>query len=581
MPVRAVLIGILQCFLIIYSANAQDRCAAIIQSNQQVTSSSDGVEDFLVEVSIQNLINAYERGDYTAEDIVRVSLARIEKYETSYNAFTEINEKALAQARDIDQRRKNGQKLGSLAGVPIIVKDAINVAGLPTSAAWSGLKKETGGIDLIPDVDSTVVARLRKAGAIIIGKGNMPAFGLDDARTLAPGHASWDGQTYNAFRRDMAPGGSSTGVATAVAASFVVGGIGEETAGSIQNPAAAQELVGVKPTFGLVPSSGVLPLSSLTNDTVGPMTRSVADAALLLNVMVGYSARDPKTLASVGNIPVTGYAADLNETALQGKRIGLFSKSWKNVTLTQEVQDLYDRVVHDLKSRGAIIIEDPFAGSGFTDIKRHRVSPDPKRFPLVYELNKYFRDLGPQSAVQSLSHLKEMTGRSPFDEGEAASWYWKIKYLSEWPKVSMYSKGGWPIWFKAIQETEAPEIELTFDGEPDLSGYTAARSEYLRIFKDAMEKHQLDALVMPQMYREIPDMAGSDWPGAVTVGAINGAGLPAIFVPAGRFKSGSPFSVAFIGPLWSEKLLFNLAYDYEQATKHRKTPVICVAGQRG
>src|SRR4051812_14956942 len=183
--------------------------------------------------------------------LTRSYLARIRKYEPAYNAFISMNPDALKEARAADARRAAGKRLGLLAGVPVVVKDSIDMAGLPTTGGWSELSRTAGGINLVPDRDAAVVTRLRKAGAVILGKTNLPIFSGSGDNA----NDSFAGPTYNVLNRRWAPGGSSTGTAAAVAAGFAVTGLAEETGGSIQNPAAAQSLVGVKPTFALVPSS--------------------------------------------------------------------------------------------------------------------------------------------------------------------------------------------------------------------------------------------------------------------------------------------------------------------------------------
>ena len=254
------------------------------------------------EITVDELLSGYESGDYTTEEVVQAHLDRIAKYEPKYNAFTVLNPNVLEEAREIDRKRKAGEKLGPLAGVPIVIKESVDVAGFPSTMGWEPLAPEKGGIALIPEKDAPVVARLKEAGALIIGKTNIPAFSASGTNAST----SWEGDTYNAFGRQFAPGGSSSGTAMAVSGNFAVLGIAEETGGSIQNPAAAQGVVGIKPTFGLVPNVGVVPLGGSTRDVIGPHARTVKDAARMLDVIAGYSHEDPKTVASIGNMPEGG-----------------------------------------------------------------------------------------------------------------------------------------------------------------------------------------------------------------------------------------------------------------------------------
>ena len=247
----------------------------------------------VVELTISDVQAGFAAGRFTSEALTLAFLARIEHYEPYYNAFTFMNPTALADARAIDIRRAAGEALGPLAGVPVVVKEAMDMVGFPSTGGWSGLNSATGGIDLFPERDAPVVARLKAAGAVILGRTNIPAFSHDGARA----NTSWDGPTFNAVDRSICPGASSSGTATAVSASFAVVGLAEETGGSIQNPGAAQSLVSVKPSFGLVPNTGVMPLAGSTRDVVGPHAKSVRDAALLLDVLAGYTPEDPKTVA--------------------------------------------------------------------------------------------------------------------------------------------------------------------------------------------------------------------------------------------------------------------------------------------
>ena len=254
----------------------------------------------------------------------------------------------------------------------MVVKEAMDFAGLPSTIGWAPLASAAGGVDLIPERDAPVVARLRAAGAIILGKTNIPAFSHDGARA----NTRWDGPTFNAVDRAIAPGASSSGTATAVSGGFAVVGLAEETGGSIQNPGAAQSLVSVKPTFALVPNVGVAPLAGSTRDVVGPHARTVTDAALLLDVLAGYTVEDPKTVASIGMIPAGGYASGLRPEALAGARLGVYGPGWRRQPLTPEAAALYEKTLAELRGLGAILVEDPFAGSGFADLALQDVEFD-------------------------------------------------------------------------------------------------------------------------------------------------------------------------------------------------------------
>ena len=501
----------------------------------------------IVNLTIGELQKGYAEGRYTAETITKLHLARIETYEPFYNAFTYMNPDALADARAIDARRAAGEALGPLAGVPVVVKEAMDVVGLPSTMGWKPLASAAGGVDLIPERDAPVVARLRAAGAVILGKTNIPAFSHDDARATS----SWDGPTFNAVDRRIAPGASSSGSATAVAASFAVVGLAEETGGSIQDPAAAQSLVGVKPTFALIPNTGVAPLAGSTRDVVGPLGRNVVDAALLLDALAGYTVEDPKTVASIGKRPKGGYTSLLKADALSGSRLGLYGPGWrKKLPLSAEAQRLYGVAAGELAASGATLIEDPFAGSGFAELAlADSVFDDRGLESIAYDLELFLRRLGSSAAANSFAGLKALVPENPFaPDGILGIHVKTLKGLAA-----------------SLENPTAP---------PDLSDFLALREAYLERFDAVMSAHGLDALAFPQSFAQIPGVFDKETFPATTVSEINIAGLPGVTVPAGRYANGAPFSLIFVGRMWSEAKLLALAYSYEQAHGHRIAPVL-------
>ena len=502
--------------------------------------------DFL-ELTIAEVQRGFAEGRFTAESLARAHLARIETYEPAYNAFTFMNPGALDEARAIDARRAAGEKLGPLAGVPVVVKEAMDFAGLPSTMGWARLASAAGGVDLIPERDAPVVKRLREAGAVILGKTNIPAFSHDGARA----NTSWDGPTYNAVDREVCPGASSSGTATAVAGGFAVVGLAEETGGSIQNPGAVQSLVSVKPTFALVPNTGVAPLAGSTRDVVGPHARNVTDAALLLDVLAGYTVEDPKTVAGIGKIPAGGYAHGLSREALSGARLGLYGPGWrKTCALTPETEALYAAACAELGRLGAVLIDDPFAGSGFVDLALENAEFDDRGLEsMVYDLEMFLRRLGPSAAASSFAALKALVPEDPFaPEG----------ILGGHAKSSAVLR-------RSLEEPTAP---------PDLSAFAKLRAQYLAAFEAVMAAHKLDALAFPQSFAAPPGvMEKTPYP-ATTVSEINIAGLPGVTVPAGRYAAGAPFGLILVGPMWSEAKLLNFAYAYEQAFPKRIRAVL-------
>jgi Asp-tRNA(Asn)/Glu-tRNA(Gln) amidotransferase A subunit family amidase len=331
-------------------------------------------------------------------------------------------------------------------------------------------------------------------------------------------------------------------------------GLAEETGGSIQNPASAQDLVGIKPTIGLVPNAGVMPLSG-NRDVVGPIARTVKDAALCLDVLAGYSPEDPKTLAGVGKKPVGGYTAQFGSRNLAGARIGLYGPGWRTQPLSAEASELYARAAKELVQRGAVLVDDPFADSGFAQLRQPTLpltNFDARGMESVpYDLQKYLERLGPDAALKSFADFAKATEKeSAFAPGGVLS------YLHNLPQFAA-----------ALRSPGTP---------PDLSDFIALKEAYLRIVDAVFAREQLDALVFPQMREELPVTRGGTIQ-ETTVGELNIAGLPAVAVPAGYYASGAPFGLLFVGPLWSEATLLALAHDYETATRHRKAPRLAAA----
>jgi Asp-tRNA(Asn)/Glu-tRNA(Gln) amidotransferase A subunit family amidase len=508
-----------------------------------MSATKEGAVD-LIEMTVELAQAGFARGAFTSESLTKAFLDRIAAHNPSYNAIVFMNLRALDEARASDVRRALGESLGPLDGVPVVVKDAMDMVGFPTTGGWRLLHSKTGGVDLYPATDAPVVARMRKAGAVILGKTNIPVL----SATGSHANDSWAGPTYNAAGREFLPGGSSAGTATSVAASFAVLGLAEETGGSIQNPASAQGLVGIKPTFALVPNAGVLPLSSL-RDVVGPIARCVRDAALTLDVLAGFTTEDPKTVAGVGRRPPGGYAARLKPDALHGKRIGTYGQGWRNLPLSEEAAALYARALGEIKAQGAILVEDPFAGSGFADLRTPTVPGeeyDARGLESVpYDLGRYLERLGPGAAIKTFVEFAAATkSEDPFGPNGV---------LSYMPRLAAFNA--------CLADPTKP---------PDMSAFITLREKHLSIFNDVFARHRLDAAIFPQMREQLAAREADDIIHETTVSEINIAGLPGVTVPAGYYASGSPFNLIAIGPMWSEADLLGIAFAYEQATRHRK-----------
>ena len=516
---------------------------------EEAAATEDGLAGLLVEMTVADVRQALDGGAVTAEALTRAFLERVARYNPRYNALIVMNPQAIEDARAIDARRAAGEALGPLAGVPVVIKDTMDMAGLPSTGGWHFLSAEAGGVDLIPATDAPVTARMREAGCVILGKTNVPVL----SHTGSHANDSWAGPTLNPAAPDRIPGGSSAGTATAVAASLVVLGLAEETGGSIQNPASAQGLVGIKPSFGLVPNAGVMPLAGSTRDVVGPIARCVRDAALTLDALAGYSAADPKTVAGIGKRPAGGYAAGLAPDALKGKRLGLFGPGWRDLPLSPEAAALYERAQGELTAAGATLVADPFAGTGFSALAEPTpglVYFDARGFESApFDLQLYLERMGPDVALRSFAAFAEATREEDaFAPGGVLHPITNLRQLAP-----------------CLADPASP---------PDLSDFLAAREAYLALFDRVMDEHGLDALVFPQMRAELPPLHGLGTLLETTVCEINIAGLPGVTLPAGAYASGAPFNLIFVGRMWSEGDLLALAYAYEQATGHRRAPAL-------
>ena len=488
----------------------------------------------VAEVPLAQVSADLAAGKTTSVAVTKAYIERIKQYDAPLHAVILIAPDAEQQAAASDKRRKDGKALGPLDGVPILIKDNIDAMGMATTAGSYALANNK------PAQDSEVAKRLKAAGAIILGKTNLPVFAIsgDNANDSAAG------PTHNVLNRNWAPGGSSTGTATAVAAGFALAGIAEETGGSIQNPAAAQGLVGIKPTFALVPNAGGLPQAGSTRDVFGPIARTLEDAAIMLDVLAGYSLDDLKTTASLGNLPPEGYAKALSSKPLKGARIGLYGPGWhaSGRELTPETQTLYARALAALTDKGAIVVEDPFAGSGFADLAKGAGYDWRGSEALPYELDQYLRNLGPSSAVHSLADLDRAT------------------------KPLFGPEGALRVFTRSLPTLALSLADPTVP--PDMTDFARLRANYLRVFNAVMKQKNLDALLFPQQFAPLGDLKGGHV-NATTVSEINIAGLPGVILPSGAYADGKPFALIFVGALWSESTLLSYANDLAPALPPR------------
>ena len=489
----------------------------------------------LDEVTVDELQQWMQSGRYTSRQLVDLYLERIEQIDRSGPALRsviETNPDAREIADALDAERKARGPRGALHGIPILIKDNIDTADRMMTTAGS-LALEGS----IASRDAFVVERLRAAGAVLLGKTNLSEWANFRSTKSSSGWSGRGGQTRNPYVLDRNPCGSSSGTGAAIAANLAAIGVGTETDGSIVCPSSVNGLVGIKPTVGLVSRSGIIPISH-SQDTAGPMARTVADAAALLTAMTGVDGRDGATKASVGKS--ADYSKSLDAGALKGARIGVARKRYFGYSRAADT--VIEAAVADLKARGAVIL-DP------ADIPTAATLDACELDILLYEfkadLNAYLRGLGPSGRVRSLADL------IAFNEREKAR---EMPFFGQELFVMAEKKG--PL--------TSPEYRRTI-------ATCQSRARALGI--DAvMTRLRLDAIVAPTGSPAWPtDLVNGDhFLGASSTPAAV-AGYPSVTVPAG-WVHGLPVGLAFIGRAWSEPKLIALAYAYEQATKHRQPP---------
>ena len=476
----------------------------------------------LDELTIDDLQKGMASGRFTAMTLTRKYLDRIseiDKQGPAINAVIELNPDALAIAADLDNERKAGRVRGKLHGVPVLIKDNIDTHDRMTTTAGS---LALGGS--IPPQDSFVARKLRDAGAVIIGKTNLSEWANFRSSHSSSGWSGRGGQTKNPYVLDRNPCGSSSGTGAAIGANLAAIGIGTETDGSVVCPSNANSLVGIKPTLGLISRAGIIPIAH-SQDTAGPMCRTVTDAAILLGTLTGVDARDVATRASTGK-SLVDYTKSLDANGFKGARIGVHRKGFG---FNDAVDKLMTDCIDIIKRRGATVI-DP------ADIPTAGKFDDSELEVLLYEfkadLNEYLRSLGPRAPVKSLKEIIDFNEQYRDRE---------MPWFGQDIMTKAQAKG--PLTEKAYRDALAKNQRMS-------------RKEGIDFI---MDKHKLDALIAPT--------GGPPWPtdwingdhftgGYSTTSAV--AGYPHLTVPAG-YVVGLPVGLSFFGRAWSEPTLIKFA----------------------
>ncbi|HQZ70026.1 MAG TPA: amidase family protein [Anaerolineae bacterium] len=492
--------------------------AIALLGQAMLTAAARRVQDVpldLERATVADLQAAMGTGALTSERLVQGYLARIQAISLggpAINAVRAISPTALAEARDRDRERAAGQLRGPLHGIPVLIKDNIDLAGLPTTAGSLALEGS------MPIADAFLATRLKAAGAVVLGKANLTEFANFTTNGMPSGYSSLGGQVLNPYDASLTPSGSSSGSAVAAAAGLAAVTVGTETSGSILSPAAANSLVAVKPTVGLVSRSGILPISG-TQDTAGPMTRSVRDAALLLTALTGEDPADPVTAESAA---VTGidYAALLSDTALQGARIGLVGNAPQGGAAA-----VYQAAVEVLKAQGAELVP---------------AAVDQGNLPPSILAQEFKRDLN--------AYLARLPADAP------------MRSLADVIAFNTAHKSEGAIKFGQTLLVESQAVDL--GDAATAAAYEKAREEGLQVSRERIDAvltgDRLDALLF----------VGS---GSAAIGAR--AAYPSVALPIGyNPDSGRPVGITLLGTAYSEARLLALAFDYEQAAAVWRPP---------
>jgi len=482
------------------------------------------------EMTVAEMQKKMQNGELTSRSLTQQYLDQIEKYDRNgpkLNSVIELNPDALSIADAMDKERKSGKTRGAMHGIPVLIKDNINTADkMQTTAGSLALEGN------IAATDAFVVKKLREAGAVILGKTNLSEWANFRSTRSSSGWSSRGGQTHNPYVLDRSPCGSSSGSGVAVAANLCAVAVGTETNGSIACPASMNGVVGIKPTVGLVSRSGIIPISK-TQDTAGPLARTVADAAALLGAMTGFDEQDAPE--NSGQEEISDYTVFLISEGLKGKRIGVEKGFLKQ---HEGIDSLLKKALDQMKSQGATIVEVEFMKTEDVGGAESAV--------LQYE----FKDGVNKYLSASNAKIKSLEGLIAFNKANEAKVMPNFK--QELFEISQ-SKGD--LESKEYKDALAKIIQVR------------------NLLNKELEANKLDALCGPATGPSwcIDPVNGDFWTGYGSYGPAAISGFPSITVPMGSVNE-LPVGISFLGKAYSEPSLISIAYAYEQASKNRKAP---------
>lgn len=571
MNARKITAGIIALSIgLALNATAQNVAAS------KVSRSHAKLDRNLLEVTIPQLETLYRRHKYTVTQVVNWYIQRIKKYNGIYGAVEDLDEKgALATAAQEDAEAKAGGRgfsRGSMWGIPIVIKENTSIRGLITSDGWKGYKIPAH--ELIAPRDATIVVKLRTAGAVILGKTNMPDFAASDTN-----RSTAYGRTGNAYDVRFSPGGSSGGTVTAVTANFALLGNGTDTGNSIRMPAATSAVVGVFPTRGLVSIAGIAPLDWLLDNT-GPIARTVQDAAIALTAMAGEDPMDPATIGSTKKAQPGPYTNYLKRDALKGKRFGVpafildgagipfqgipsaetptqaaANRKEAAIPLCDETRAAFMKGIEALKAAGAtVVFDDSILPDSFVETVS-RVGTQ----PYIREgTEKFLAAFGPPQ-YHSPEEYEKAVGS---------------------PLPATIIGGAKPD----PTDSRGPVAQVRFENNPQASAdVLKPRERALELYDSTLDHFHLDgyiypAIQMPPVDETMPQNGVLSTGPHSDTGWVNMIGVPAVVVPAGFYANGLPFGVEISARRWRDGDLLGWAYAFEQATRFRRPPVLVERG---
>ncbi len=489
-------------------------------------------EEFtLTRASIRDINKALDSGALTSEKLVGMYLKRIEAYDSrgpGIKAVLSINPNALEQARALDVERRTSGPRSPLHGIPVLAKDVFDTEEMPTTGGYLPLK------GIVPDRDCTIVARLRKAGAIILAKVNQSDW---YSRPDAIASSTLGGNTRNPYALDRTPGWSSSGTSGGLAARFGTVGLGSETGFSIRTPTSDGNLFGLSTTSGLISRAGQM-WSFITGERGGPMAHSMYDLCVTLDVIAGFDPEDLWTANSLGKMPMDSYVSFLDTNGLNGIRVGVLKEAWDFSPVKEDVVELAKRSIQVFRDNGALVFDPVALGINLPDYLQN--NPSPSRFERIHAINQYLTHQGNNYPFKTAREL-------------------------------LLGHDGIPV---RDTDIRLLELDIDLDRDPRYRAALTGREHLRQAVIDLMDKYALDALIYPHKLHGPLKLGNRNDPErqyrANQLSPVTG--LPAMIVPMGFTPDGLPVGLEILGRPWSEPTLIRIASGYEAVTDNHRVP---------